>query len=117
MQPVWEGITLVKYTLYCKRAQLFRPGPHYLQFGIWYSWTPDQVILQHGYLSDEEYNRFSRQTLINVFQDSRYGTVSIIDPYSEKYMNRVKKVNSLTQYIGCLHMELPGYYIGEVHVK
>lgn len=109
---------MTKYTLYCKKGQIFRSGPHFLLVGNWLQWMPDMVILQHGLLTDAELHQLDSQTMVNVYQDARFGCISIVEPYADKYLKRKDMVlNKLTQYIGCLNRESFRFYTGSVHVK
>ena len=110
-------LALNKYTLYCNLGRLFRPGTHFLLIGEWLQWTPDRVILAHGVLSDSELKQIRTQTLLNVYQDSRYCTMSIVEPYADKYLQRNPDREKLTQYVGCLHRENYNLFTGRIRVK
>lgn len=109
---------MTPYTLYCKKGQLFRSGPHFLLIGTWLDWYPDQVILQHGLLTDAELRQLESQTMVNIYQDARFGCVSIVEPYAPKYLRKKEiELTGLTQYIGHLTREDHHFYTGRVHVK
>ena len=109
---------MIKYTLYCARGQIFRSGPHFLYIGDWLEWHPDMVLLHHGLLTDAEARQIRTQEYVNIYQDARFGCVSIVEPYAPKYLQRKDLDSSkLTQYIGYLTRETPYFYTGRVHVK
>ena len=106
-----------KYTLMCKEGYMFRSAEHYLILGEWVGYTPGYVILQHGSLSDQEYHKISGQTFVNVYQEQKYNSMSIIPSYSDKYLSRHPDLQSLCGYAGCLKRESQRVFVGRIHVK
>lgn len=108
---------MIKYTLCCNKGRMLHSDAHFLCVGEWLPWDDDYVILHHGMLSDLEYLQLSGQQMVNVFQDQKSNTVTIIAPYDKKYLSRHPDMNALQGYIGCLHKAAKNFYIGMVHVK
>lgn len=106
-----------KYTLMCKEGYMFRSAEHYLILGEWVGYTPGYVILQHGSLSDQEHHQISGQTFVNVYQDQKSNSMSIIPSYSDKYLSRHPDLQSLCGYAGCLKRESQRVFVGRIHVK
>ena len=106
-----------KYTLFCREGYLFRTDTHFLMIGDWVSYCDGYVILQHGVLSDLELQQLQSQTLVNVYQDQKSNTVTIIAPYDEKYFSRHPDVRKLQGYIGCLKRDNDHLFSGKLHVK
>ena len=85
----------VKYTLFCKHGSAFRAGPHYLYIGRWI--LPDlseYVVLCHGTMSRNEYNRISTQSELPIYE---YGPVNWVDifPYLDNGFFRFQRIGRL----------------------
>lgn len=108
---------MTKYTLYCIKGSMLRSNVHFLYVGEWLPWDDAYVILHHGVLSDLEARQLSGQQLVNVFQDQKSNTVTIIAPYDKKYLSRHPDMNALQGYIGCLERVRTNFFCGMVHVR
>lgn len=108
---------VIKYTLICKNGYLFHTDTHFLVIGEWLGFSYGYTILQHGILSEEEAQQIRTQTLVNVYQDIRNKTVSIIAPYHEKYLSRKDNKNDLSLFAGCLKRESALIWMGKLHIK
>lgn len=108
---------MIKFTLMCKEGYMLRSSEHYLILGEWVGYTPGYVILQHGNLSDQEAHQINGQTFVNVYQDQKSNSMSIIPSYADKYLARHPNLESLCGYVGCLKRESKRVFIGRIHVK
>ena len=108
---------MTKYTLYCLKGRMLHSDMHFLYISEWLPHDDDCVILHHGVLSDLEYQQLTGQQLVNVFQDQKSNTVTIIAPYDKKYLSRHPDMNALQGYIGYLKRVGNNLFAGMVHVK
>ena len=103
----------VKYTLFCKHGSAFRAGPHYLYIGRWI--LPDlseYVVLCHGTMSREEYNRVSTQSELPIYE---YGPVNRVDifPYQDNGFFRFQRIGKLNRYLADSDNWIGGLWHGQ----
>lgn len=108
---------MTKFTLMCKEGYMLRSAEHYLILGEWVGYAPGYVILQHGNLSDQEAHQINGQIFVNVYQDQKSNSMSIIPSYADKYLARHPNLESLYGYVGCLKRESKRVFSGRIHVK
>lgn len=92
----------MKYTLYCVPGRDFRPGAHCLYLGKWLEPKADRVILVHGNLPDRKAAEILNGSMVAVFKDSRYHTLSIEAGYNPDYIRRLENIESSQQFCGYL---------------
>lgn len=92
----------MKYTLYCVPGRNFRPGAHCLLIGKWLEPKADRIILVHGNLPDRKAAEILRGTMVAVFKDSRYHTLSIEAGYNPDYIRRLESIENSQQFCGYL---------------
>lgn len=93
---VWN-VDNVKYTLYAKHGSVFRAGPHYLYIGAWILLDlSEYVVLCHGTMSREEYNRISTKYQLPIYE---YAPVNWVDifPYLDNGFFRFQRIGKLTR--------------------
>lgn len=74
----------MRYTLFCVPGRMCSPSMHYVLLGEWLLYNPDIVILVHGTLTKQEYERVNKDSLIPVFSSPSNAWIGLYASYSSR---------------------------------